>query len=70
MLAKNEPKSPFALALAARRGDIPPESLSGAAKMLFKDNTLTQGALEGYDKPPVQPRPKQVSQMRRMFKRS
>ena len=46
----NKPKSAFVLALAARRKEIPEESLSGAARLLFRDESLTQAALEDYTK--------------------
>ena len=48
---KEKPKSPFAIALAARRGDIKPEALSGAAKRLFLDHTLSRDDLSAYAKP-------------------
>ena len=51
MAKKNKPPSIFALALAARQGDIPPESLSGAAKRLYKDTTLTHAQLKDYANP-------------------
>lgn len=51
-------RSAFAIALAARRGDVPPESLTGAARHLYKDKTLTAEQLGDYAKardlnPPV-----------------
>jgi hypothetical protein len=46
-----KPPSPFALALAARRGDVPPESLSGAAKLLYRDKSLSRDDLHNYVKP-------------------
>ena len=45
-----EQQSAFALALAARRGDVPPESLTGAARQLYKDTSLTQEQLKDYAK--------------------
>ena len=49
--SKTKFPSPFAQALAARKGDIPPESLTGSARHLFRDASLTQEALAGYAKP-------------------
>jgi hypothetical protein len=69
MTEENKPKSPFALALAARRKEVPEESLSGAARLLFKDTTLTQVALEGYAKSKPVVRDKPVVRQRSTFKR-
>jgi len=41
-------QSAFGMALAARRGDIPPEDLKGSARLLFKDKSLTDNQLEDY----------------------
>jgi len=38
----------FVTALAARRGDVPPEELKGSAKLLFKDKSLSDAQLSGY----------------------
>ena len=43
-------QSVFAMALAARRGDIPVESLRGAAKHLYNDKTLSRADLKEYAK--------------------
>lgn len=51
-MAKDKPKTPFALALAARRKEVTVESLSGAARHLFNDRSLTNDDLEQYDKGP------------------
>lgn len=48
MAERKKSPSPFALALAARRGDIPHESLSGAARLLYKDNSLSNDRLQEY----------------------
>lgn len=40
--------SAFGMALAARRGDIPPEELSGSAKLLFRDKSLSDAQLSDY----------------------
>lgn len=67
-MAKQE-QNAFALALAARRGEIPPESISGAAKILYRDNTLSKEQLGEYAKPPSAIRPKQVGKTHPTFKR-
>jgi hypothetical protein len=36
---KQAPATPFELALAAKRGTIPPDSLRGAAKLLYKQHS-------------------------------
>lgn len=41
-------QSAFGMALAARKGKIKPEELRGSAKILFKDNTLSNNDLEDY----------------------
>jgi len=41
-------QSPFSTALAARRGDVPPEELSGSAKLLFRDKSLSDAQLSDY----------------------
>ena len=64
-----QPKSPFELALAARRKEIPEESLSGAARLLFRDESLTQQNLENYSKAKTPVRPKQVTGRHTTFKR-
>lgn len=69
MTEKNKPKSPFGLALAARRGDLPPESLSGAAKRLYDDKTLTQDALSDYAKERTPPQSRSFVEIKRTFKR-
>jgi hypothetical protein len=70
-MPKDKPKTPFALALAARRGDVPPESLKGAAKRLYDDQSLTQAALEDYAKYKPVARPKQgLGKLHPTFKRS
>lgn len=38
----------FAMALAARRGEIKPEELQGAARKLFKDSSLSNDQLSDY----------------------
>lgn len=49
MPAKSEAQqSAFALALAARRGDIKPDQLFGAAKQLYRDKSLSKEALAEY----------------------
>ena len=66
--SKREAKSPspFSLALAARRGDIPKESLTGAAKLLFKDKSLTQDQLARYAKPPERRTERSFGRIHRM----
>lgn len=41
-------QSAFGMALAARRGDIPPESLKGAAALLYRDKSLSRDDLKEY----------------------
>lgn len=63
--------NPFGMALAARRGDIPPEMLKGSAKHLFKREDLTEADLGTYVKsqkgtaPPKKP----FGQVHRTWKR-
>ena len=57
-----EQQSAFALALAARRGDVSPESLTGAARQLFKDDSLTQEQLKDYAKTKRSEHPKRAGQ--------
>jgi len=67
-MPKEKPKTPFAQALAARKGEIPPEALSPAAKQLYKDNSLTQEALKAYDKSGPRVRTLSVSRTHTTFK--
>lgn len=68
-----EPKaqrSSFGMALAARRGDIPPESLNGSAKLLFQDKTLTDNQLSDYAETKTDLSPKrQFGRTHKTFKR-
>ncbi len=65
-----EKPSPFSAALAARRGDIPPESLKGSAKVLYRDKTLTNDQLSSYvDTKTDLPQKKQFGRQYRTFKR-
>lgn len=51
MSAKSKKQqSAFGMALAARRGDIPPESLKGAARKLYKDSSLSDNQIADYTK--------------------
>ena len=50
-MPKTKPKTPFEVAYAARKGDVPPEMLRGAAKRLFNDKTLTEEQLKEYTTP-------------------
>jgi len=71
MPAKKEKKGTvFAMALAARRGDIPPESLTGAAKRLYHDKTLTQEQLRDYVKKKQSSPAKTLSRRYQTFKRA
>jgi len=45
---QQKPQSSFGLALAARKGEIKPDLLHGAARRLFKDKTLSDGQLFEY----------------------
>jgi len=41
-------QSAFGIALAARRGEIKPDELQGAARKLYRDKTLSDDALGEY----------------------
>lgn len=64
-------QSAFGMALAARRGDIPPESLTGSARLLFRDSSLSASDLEDYagTKRKNLPQKKQFGRPRRTYKR-
>jgi len=65
-----EQQSPFGIALAARRGDIPPESLKGSAKVLYRDKTLTNDQLSSYvDTKTDLPQKRQFGRIHKTFKR-
>ena len=57
MTNKKTPNA-FELALAARTGTIPPESIHGAARRLFRDRTLSDNQLAEYSTPRAE-KPKQ-----------
>lgn len=60
MPAKSEKqRSAFGMALAARRGELPAESLTVAARKLFKDSSLSVSQLEDYVKKPEERQGKQ-----------
>ena len=60
----------FGVALAARRGDIPPESLEGSAKLLFRDKTLTDNQLSDYAETKTDlPQKRQFGRTHKTFKR-
>ena len=40
--------TPFAQALAARKGEVAPETLTNAARHLYRDNSLANATLEHY----------------------
>ena len=65
-------RTAFAMALAARRGDVPAESLTGAARLLYKDKTLTREQLKDYasTKERGLPTKKSGIRVRRTFKRT
>ncbi len=71
MPEKNEaPQGAFGIALAARRGDIPPESLKGSAKVLFQDKTLTNEQLSDYaETKPNTSQKRQFGRQHRTYKR-
>ena len=71
MPTKSKPdQNAFGIALAARRGDIPPESLKGSAKLLYRDKTLTNDQLSSYvDTKTDLPQKKQFGRQYRTFKR-
>jgi len=60
--------NPFKTALAARQGDLPSESLSGAAKRIYDDNTLTNDMLEGYSNPVKENRSRSLVQRHSTYK--
>lgn len=62
-------QSAFGMALAARRGDIKPEELTGSAKHLFKDSTLSNSQLEDYTKLQTPSTKKNFGRPRRNWKR-
>ncbi len=62
-------QSAFGIALAARRGDIPPESLTGSAKMLYRDKTLTNDQLSSYIDTKTEPQKRQFGRTHKTFKR-
>lgn len=41
----------FKIALAARKGEIEPDVISGAAKLIFKDESLTDADIASYIEP-------------------
>jgi hypothetical protein len=43
-----KPQSSFGLALAARKGEIEPDRLHGAARKLFRDRSLSDSQLSDY----------------------
>ena len=70
-MPKKAKSNPFKLALAARRGDLPVEALPPAAKLLYRDTTMTQDRLKGYASGSTEPRPTQIPQrVHQSFKRS
>ncbi len=69
-MPKTEPKSPFALALAARKGNIKEEDLpQGAARLLFNDRLLTQEQLKQFADGPDQLFKPKKRKIIRTFKR-
>ena len=70
MPAKSKTQSSaFGMALAARRGDIEPDALTGAAKLLFKDPTLTEEQLGDYARNREAKPEKAFGRPRKTFKR-
>ena len=70
MPKKNKPPSIFKLALAARNGDIPVEGLTGAAKRIYNDTTLTTEQIKDYTVSKIVPTPRQnFGRTRSTFKR-
>jgi hypothetical protein len=67
---KQQPKSPFTLALAARRGDIEPAALTPAARRLYNDRTLSREQLSEYANPSeAAPKSNTFSRVRPTFMR-
>lgn len=63
-------QSAFAMALAARRGDLPPEGLKGAARHLYRDSSLSESDLEDYASTKTRHLSKAVNRTHPTFKRA
>jgi len=50
----------FKTALAARKGEIEPEMVTGAAKLIFRDKSLSDSDIEAYIEPPKAERTRPV----------
>jgi hypothetical protein len=48
---KTKKPTAFELALAARKGEIPVESISGAAKLLYRDTTIDDARMAEFAAP-------------------
>jgi hypothetical protein len=71
MPAKSESQqTAFALALAARKGDLPSEELKGAARHLYRDKTLSDSDLADYAETKTRHLPKAVGHVNPTFKRA
>lgn len=57
---KNEPKSPFELALDARQKKLDPKLLTGSARFLYRDSSLSNEDLASYTNPKPAERTKQL----------
>jgi len=47
-MSEGKKHTPFSLALAARRGEVQPETLHGAARKLYRDRTVSEDQLSNY----------------------
>jgi len=66
----SKPESAFKDALDARRGDLDPATLKGAAKQLYRDSSLSDKQLEGYVEPQQRQQAKTLIRQRPTFKRT
>lgn len=58
-------QSAFGMALAARRGDVKPDELYGAARKLFRDKSLSDDQLADYAETNRKGLPRRTSDMQR-----
>lgn len=66
---KEKPKTAFECAFAARKGDMPKEQLTGAAKRLFNDKTISTEQLQTYSTPAIAIPARAFNRVRSTFKR-
>jgi len=63
-------ESAFKLALDARRGDLDPATLKGAAKQLYRDSSLSDKQLASYTEPQSREHSNTLIRQRPTFKRT